>query len=245
MKFNKTGIVIGLAVFMAIGVYGAQVNEWNPSELPGLILWMRADAGVTKDAEGRVSAVKDQSGKGNDFIQTDVKLQPLLVKADNGQPVLRFDGADDALFLANPIPLAGKSVFAVVKWNEVKPYSYALGLDAGTDGYLRMRSETALLLGGRYPVLYQNGVSSPKVGYRSDDGLQLFHNGLRSLLQWNVYAITDNPPGKEGLKYLGMNELNNNPKNRFNGEIAEVFVYDRVLAAEERLQVEEYLKRNK
>ncbi|MEI6421363.1 MAG: hypothetical protein WCP55_04035, partial [Lentisphaerota bacterium] len=84
----------------------------------GLILWMRADTGVTKDAEGRVSAVKDQSGKGNDFIQADAKQQPLLAQTDGGQPVLRFDGVDDALSLANPIPLADKSIFAVVKWNE-------------------------------------------------------------------------------------------------------------------------------
>ncbi|MEI6421364.1 MAG: hypothetical protein WCP55_04040 [Lentisphaerota bacterium] len=127
----------------------------------------------------------------------------------------------------------------------MRPYSFAIGLDAGTDGYLRMRNETALLVGGCYATLYQNSISFPKTGYAPDDGRQLFHNGLRSLLQWNVYAITDNPPSKENLKYLGMNEQNNEPKNRFNGEIAEVLVYDRALTAEERLKVEEYLKRYK
>lgn len=236
MRFS----LLCICLLMAISVFAV-----DPSALPGLALWVRADVGVTKDADGRVSAWKDQSGKGNDFTQAEAKLQPLLVQSDNGQPALRFDGVDDVLSLANSIPVSGKSVFAVVKWNQTKTYSFALGLDAGTDGYLRQESATSLLTGGRYPMLYQNSLPSPKVGYAPGDGKFIFHKGLRDLLQWNVYAVTDNPPSNEKLKYLGMNEFNNVPENRFAGEIAEVLVYDRALTVAERLQVEDYLEQKR
>ena len=141
-------------------------GAFQPPDCLGLTLWVRADAGVTAGAEGVVSAWADQSGNGNDFRQADPNLQPRRVaEAVNGLPALRFDGVDDALTLATaPLPLAGKSVFAVIKWDHQRPYSFAIGLDAGTDGYLRMFTETALLTGGLYPVLYQNGIPYPKEG---------------------------------------------------------------------------------
>ena len=216
----------------------------TPADFPGLLLWLRADKGVQVDAQGLVTRWEDQSGNGYHFAAADPAAYPSLApEAVNRQPAIRFDGVRNALTLVEaPIPLAGKSVFAVVKWDQVKTYSFALGLDAGTDGYLRMHGATSLLTGGHYPLLYQNSLPSPKTGYAAGDGRQIFHNNLRDLLQWNVYAITDNPPGNEKLKYLGMNELNNVPENRFHGEIAEVLVYDRALPTSERLRVEEYLE---
>ncbi|MHB9131956.1 MAG: alpha-amylase family protein [Armatimonadota bacterium] len=235
MRYSICWLLLLSAVLSALA--------FQPTDLPGLKLWVRADAGVTKDAEGRVSRWADGTGNGNDFAQATPGLQPVLVEnAANGKPAIRFDGVDDGLALATAIPVSGKSVFAVVKWNRVKGYSFALGCDAGTDGYLRMSNATELLTGGRYPMLYQNSIPSPKFGYAPGDGRQVFHKNLRSLLQWNVYAITDNPPGNEKLKHLGMNELNNVPANRFDGEIAEVLVYDTALSAADRLKIEEYLE---
>lgn len=215
------------------------------AQLPAadLVLWLKADAGVTHDADGRVAQWADQSGKGNHFAAANPAAQPTLVeKAVGGQPALRFDGIDDALTLTTaPLPVAGRTVFAVVKWDEARIYSFALGCADGTDGYLRLHSATSLLTGGHYPVLFQNGVASSKVGYAPGDGRQIFHNDLQSLLQWNVYAIPETAAAKERLKYLGRNEANNTPENRFKGVIAEVIVFDRVLALAERAQVEHYL----
>jgi hypothetical protein len=217
----------------------------SPTDLPGLLLWLRADHGVQGDAGGPVARWEDQSGAGHHFLEPNPALQPHLVaQAAGAQPAVRFDGVDDALTLATaPLPVAGRSVFAVVKWNEARTYSFALGCGEGTDGYLRLHTDTGLLTGGRYPLLYQNGIASPKSGRTPADISKPFHLGLRSLRQWNVYAITDNPPGTGTLKYLGRNEANNTPANRFAGEIAEVLVYDRALTARERAQVEEYLQR--
>jgi hypothetical protein len=64
-----------------------------------LQLWLKADAGVTAEANGEVTAWEDQSGNGNHASQPmDVVFSPTLVdSAANGAPVLRFDGLDDYL----------------------------------------------------------------------------------------------------------------------------------------------------
>ena len=128
------------------------------SDITGLQLWVRADAGVTRDPVGRVTALLDQSGKGHDFTQPVAALQPRLVESINAKPAIRFDGVDDDLALATPLPLAGTSVIAVVKWNQARTYSFALGCGEGTDGYLRLHTPTSLLTGGHYPLLYQNSL---------------------------------------------------------------------------------------
>ncbi len=56
------------------------------------VLWLKADAGVTTDGGGRVTAATDFSGTGN-HASVGVGSGPLLVPAAlNGLPVMRFDG---------------------------------------------------------------------------------------------------------------------------------------------------------
>jgi hypothetical protein len=73
-----------------------------PDQLPGLQLWLRSDAGISHDTLGRVSAWADQSGSGNDALQSDDAEKPLFLRnALAGKPVLRFDGANDYLAINN------------------------------------------------------------------------------------------------------------------------------------------------
>jgi hypothetical protein len=59
-----------------------------------LELWLKANAGVVADAFGRVRKWQDQSENGNDALQASSSQQPLLVfpPALGGRPALRFDG---------------------------------------------------------------------------------------------------------------------------------------------------------
>ena len=59
----------------------------------GLQLWLKADAGVTTNSSGLVTTWADQSGLGNDAIQTNAAVAPSLVMNSlNGKPTLRFPG---------------------------------------------------------------------------------------------------------------------------------------------------------
>ncbi|NQX60788.1 S-layer homology domain-containing protein [Paenibacillus qinlingensis] len=58
-----------------------------------LDLWLKADAGVTADANGKVSQWADQSGKGNHVTQaTATKYPSLVTDAVYGKPAIRFTG---------------------------------------------------------------------------------------------------------------------------------------------------------
>jgi polygalacturonase len=59
----------------------------------GLDLWLKADAGVTTDASGKVSQWADQSGKGNNLSQAVAADMPTFVtNAVYGKPAIRFPG---------------------------------------------------------------------------------------------------------------------------------------------------------
>ena len=69
---------------------------------PELALWLKADSGVTADANGFVSQWTDQSGNGNHALQTNsVSMPTLLSGALNANPVLHFDGVTNFLEIAD------------------------------------------------------------------------------------------------------------------------------------------------
>src|SRR5258708_6195117 len=64
----------------------------------GLVLWLKADAGITTNATGAVTAWADQSGQNNNAVQTDdAKAPQFIPTALNNKPALHFDGVDDYL----------------------------------------------------------------------------------------------------------------------------------------------------
>ena len=91
--------------------------QLNAQGLPtfDLLLWLKSDIGV--DTLNRtVSRWHDQSGNGNDVIQTDSSRQPMLAgNILNGKPVLRFNGIHDRLAFTNSTPMSKFSLFMVVK----------------------------------------------------------------------------------------------------------------------------------
>lgn len=78
-----------------------------PTEIPGLVLWLKADTGTFQDTGLTTPAVvdadpvggwQDQSGSSNHALQSTAGLRPLLkLGIQGGLPALLFDGSDDAL----------------------------------------------------------------------------------------------------------------------------------------------------
>src|SRR5262249_5516238 len=68
----------------------ADAAPFSPSQLPGLVLWLAADTGVT-NAGGTVSAWGDGSGKANHAAQPTAANQPtFLPNGVHGHPALAF-----------------------------------------------------------------------------------------------------------------------------------------------------------
>src|SRR5580658_2780690 len=53
--------------------FGMGADSFSPKSLPGLVLWLRPDVGVTVVA-GKVTAVADQSGAGNNFTGSNITI---------------------------------------------------------------------------------------------------------------------------------------------------------------------------
>ncbi len=103
-------------------IYNIEITDfvWHQAAAPlipsdGLTLWLKADAGIVHN-NNRVSKWADQSGNGNDAIESDTSRQSLLVNnVLNGKPVLRFDGENDRLGLTGSKIMTQISLFMVFK----------------------------------------------------------------------------------------------------------------------------------
>src|SRR5438270_11672244 len=89
-----------LAVLILAGTLSSFAQTLTVSN--DLQLWLRADAGVSTNAGGGVTHWTDQSGNLNDATQSSDTQAPALINGVlNSRPVLRFDGVDDFLDVAD------------------------------------------------------------------------------------------------------------------------------------------------
>ena len=101
----------------------------------GLVLWLRADRGVTEEA-GQVAAWTDQSGNDSHATQTATNVRPKLLSAGiGGRPSILFDGIDD--FLKLPPAFAdfslGISVFATIQYAAASACTAVVELSNGSE----------------------------------------------------------------------------------------------------------------
>ncbi len=66
-----------------------------PTDWPDLVFWISGDGPMTVDIAGRLTQWTDRSTQANHVNQSNPAKQPLLVASGfNGRPVVRFDGGD-------------------------------------------------------------------------------------------------------------------------------------------------------
>lgn len=211
----------------------------------GLVLWFAADHGVTETA-GAVSKWLDQSGNHQDASQVAATARPRRVTAENGLPMLEFDGVDDSLALAEGFEdfSEGLSFFAVVRMNEGAGCSSVMQFSNGP--------EIEDIDFGR-----NEGSIHYEVADRSVTGpLDTFVAQQTTLLGWVHDAA-----GKAELRIDGQFMVSEQvalprviPRaGNFIGRslyatcvalsarVGEILMYDRPLPSSERTQVEQYL----
>ena len=219
---------------------GASVPLALPSE--GLRLWLKADAGVVADDSGKVSQWLDQSGAGIHASQSVLARRPVVVASSTlaGQPAIRFDAAQSQqLGLANFMNgAAAGEVFAVLKAVSAVP--------SAMRGLWRLGYSNS----SRYPNT--NGTLNEDFGSNAGRSLGV---PAADIAQWHVYNVSA-AAGEWVARVNGVQQhratsntvfwnatplLGHNGSYGFDGEIAEVLVFDRVLTGFERTTVQEYL----
>ncbi|HLJ55511.1 MAG TPA: DUF1549 domain-containing protein [Chthonomonadaceae bacterium] len=210
----------------------------HKSQAASPALWLRADAGVTAGADGRVSAWADQSAARRDAVQPVSAAQPLLVRnALNGAPALRFDGKGSFLTIASQVLTSQEfAIFAVVSdraadghreifsnWNRAGNIGTAVFLGATGASSARLTDDFSPVgvLSHRERPFILTGISAPaSVAVYQD----------RNEIAKRVSSMA--PRKLEGPYVIG--QQGNIDGEYWNGDILELRVYNRALTDEER-----------
>ncbi len=224
--------------------YGAASGVSIPPS--GLKLWLRADAGVTSSG-GLVSAWADQSGNGNDASQGTATYQPTVVSNSlNGLPVIHFDGNYNMMVLPTSTDLGIQSspyeFFIVARPTADATYGHVYFLLSG-GSYEQF--EYHLVSTGNARFIPNSGNYLDKSGDYTDGAAHIFAGRASSTggsvrvdgVDGAVFT-SDLTSSDTGNLCLGARQFST---FFFNGDIAEVIVYNRVLSPSERTQVEQYL----
>lgn len=227
----------------------------SPQEIPGLCLWLRAEALVAQDG-ALIEQWTDLSGRGNHAIQATANARPSFVRhAVNQRAALKFT-RDNENDLRLPVQdfqgleaLQNVSIFMVFRWGG-KATSGLMGLwragsgvnahfEATGNSTLRFRNSDMndLQCANTLTVNTWCQVGALMKDSGDDPLATLFHNGglcgtkvqaagYYALNSFSDFAIGRSDSG--GDRY-------------FDGEIAEVILFDRALESDERQAIERML----
>lgn len=214
-----------------IGAHGAG-GAWTPASLTGLAAWYKADAGVTDDGSGNVTAWNDQSGNGWHLSASGSARPKTGTRSLNSLNVLDFNGSSN--YMAN-----NGFTFNVGDWTVLAVYC----LDTANQGGVVSSSNSS-------SSSDYNGNDVCRFMYKQSNGtVGTYYNGLGGTQSGSVAAAeqgvtlrsgstlsayvngskgTDRSGSTQSLNaiaYLILGaDMNSGPAEFFDGYIAEVVI---------------------
>lgn len=251
-KTNGWGVIVFLIAALCSGAaWGQSLTVTN-----GLTAWLKADGGVTTNASGQVSLWADQSGNSTDGAQSADANKPVLVgNVLNGKPVVRFDGSTSFLGIGYTHLYSGLTYLVVLRTTA----------NASTSGYEGNAANN--IIGDNTGAIYVGfGVNGGKgqynhygAGWQHVNGLTAVNDGNAQLVtvihsqadsSVNLYvggnldrtgSIYYNSP-YASFNRIGGGYVNGSATaDLFNGDLAEILIYNRALSNAERQSAEQYL----
>ena len=233
-----------------------RLAPFSPSDITGLSLWLKADAGVTVSGAS-VTEWADQSGNGldvvPDFATADITLDSSVAKFNN-KPAILFEVTNENgdVGLYNNNPFIGKSVFLVYSLESAGDFEYSVIYENNGINVYTSYETGNKKFGGYFNGFFDSNTTSTlgtayiRTVIADDDGegdnpIDFYINGASdgSLVGGGFYNFRAQIViGNGGARGAGPSPSINQP---FQGYLAEVIVYDTVLTTPEREQVETYL----
>lgn len=234
--------------------FGARPQDFTPDEIAGLSLWLDASQIAGLSDGDPVTTWADASGNGYDVTQGTTANKPVYKTGImNGRAVVRFDGSND--FLANtaddPVGAGGaRTVFMV---GEMVNLSGATILCFRRSTLIY--NQSIVLFSGQY-YIYTDGVnasSNATIPNPSAAVTNPFQIMLRSTGSGNKITCRINQADRtvtqsgsvsaeSGAAGFSVGYRADIPGNYYNGDMAEIIVYDSALSSSDRNRVEAYLK---
>jgi hypothetical protein len=228
--------------------------QFSPTDLSGLSLWLKADAGVTLSGSN-VTAWTDQSGNGNNAIANTFEEPTFISSFLNGNPTIEFDGRGQIMQIAgtNSLDFLSISSFIVLKYlgqgtennivyiknaNAGSPQDEAMyGLVANNSDYVSFSQNVNGWSDHQTQIDIRDSI--PRILSMTYDGINqnVYSNGSFS----NTFNIGGNIATSTGLLQIGGYNKSFDSAEYFYGQIAEIIMYNRAVTSTERQQVESYL----
>ncbi|MBC7865606.1 MAG: PKD domain-containing protein, partial [Bacteroidia bacterium] len=204
-------------------------QSFVPSDLPGLTLWLTGDS-VQVSTPPQIDKCFDLSPSLNHAVQLSSSLQPISVPAVlAGHKVMRFDGADDVLQF-NPISNI-RTVFWVLN-EKASSVSNSRPLLGSSGSYEFSRgSNKEIWSGGNASSAILGGVT--RVNSVGVNGTSVTISSAFSIIS---LVCTTNV----SAEFISNDR--NIPGRVWDGDIAEIIIYDQPLNAFDVQQVEQYLQ---
>lgn len=242
------GIIPGVAMVTML----VSPGQAAPPVTSGLTLQLDATVGVETNASG-VTAWRDQSGLTHDALQGTASDEPSLVSNGiNGLPSLGFDGTNDRLLIsslvqATMITVSNYTTFSVWKAVAIDTDSGqgwandAIFMDGGGGFFgLAVRSTGPKLQA--YNWHGNNAVAETPFTLGTPVLATTMH--VTNYLYSSVYgggSASVSSPNTQAPSDAGLRIGEGNSSQYFNGQIAEILIYNRVLSPSEVTSVQSYL----
>jgi hypothetical protein len=222
-----------------------------PQRSANMQLWLRSDVGVTYDGSNNVSQWLDQSGNGNNFSNSGSARPTISTNAVNGLPAIAFNGSSQYLQGGSGFSTftSGATIFVVTKPTAAGSDARFLefGTAASTNSIILQRNSTNA---GAALYIYNN---TTPTNVSATTGLTLnqfqlvsaVHSGAATATlytdgtQTATGSIGNIPTVTRTGNFIGTNYSHN--ANWYQGQIAEMLVYNAPLNATQRQAVESYI----
>lgn len=255
---------------MIIGIAGTAITKtsgtspaFDPKNVTGLTVWLKADAGITKDGSNLVSDWTDQSGNGNNFSQSTAGNKPVYTaSAQNSLPTIVFDGSNDYLTTAASVTLGTYTLFAVVSrptwaassYGGLWGHNFASNGSAGravgvTGGALNSWQNNEFFSCGNGYNLTPGPYAFGPIGTMTNNSYHMISVGLGSADSFlrkdgaSIVRVSNNAAVTSSSTRMSLGTWYLAATSDFwGGGIAEVLIYNSVLSATNITSIENYLK---
>jgi hypothetical protein len=222
----------------------------SPDQISSLAFWYDAEFSPAIETAGAIERWDDLSGNGNDAGQSASSERPIKATDGEGRDVIRFDGIDDTLAVANPPSLAaGVTLFIVFAVRTRSDFSGIVSAAAATgvdhEGFFSLQNASAA--SDQLQWLGQSAGSDPLLIERDDHGTIGF--AILSAAAGN--AVFQDLDGQGSDTYDGAfatpdqiilaGHYNNGTFGYSAIDVHEMGLYTRSLSAGERVALYDYL----
>ena len=272
-KWTFTNASLAPNAFMLVFASGkdrqpGQFGSVNPTNVAGLRVWLRAEAVNTADANQVRSSAgnffvkswQDQSGGTFHAGQATDASQPRFIPSTpelGGIPALRFDGADDILYLPSPPAQNNFTIIAVARptvgheidaagssgVGGVSGQRYLFGAQHGGD----FNSGAGLSLGTNGASVYEHGsgympaLAVVAAAIPNLSVVSINYSNKQPALTVNGTLSSSGVPSTRAIVNAPV-EIGAGTYGAFAGDVVEILVFDRTLTLAEQHGLEEFLR---